>query len=196
MEGVQMDKVTFEIRGVRPLLMHNGQLADPLNEYAIALAEVSKKKDKTQADHEEMGRIEFLGSLYLNGKGLILPAENLMAMVVDGAKARKLGSKFKGAIQIRDDAKLQYKGPSDPEKLWEDKRFVDRRAVRIGRAKVMRTRPIFEDWSATFTVHFENVNRDDVINAVRESGEARGSFEMRPRYGRFEIVAIDGKKQE
>lgn len=53
------------------MLMHNGQLADPSNEWARAIKEISGKRAKTAADYEEMARLEWLGSLYLNQHGPI-----------------------------------------------------------------------------------------------------------------------------
>ena len=57
--------LTFRIIGASPLLHHNGQLADPLNPHAKAMARVSSKRKKTEADHAELSDLEFMGSLYL-----------------------------------------------------------------------------------------------------------------------------------
>ena len=55
---------TVTIRGIRPLLMHNGQLADPLNDYAKELSRLAHKKQKSDEDHVAVGQAEFQGSLY------------------------------------------------------------------------------------------------------------------------------------
>ena len=39
--------------------------------------------------------------------------------------------------------------------LWNDERFVDVRTVLVTSSRIMRTRPIFSDWSLTFDVAFE-----------------------------------------
>ncbi len=67
----------FRIVGVSPLLMKNGQTADPLNVYAKAVAEISKKRNKTEADHLELSRREFFGALYIDQNGPFIPAVNI-----------------------------------------------------------------------------------------------------------------------
>ena len=48
------------------LLMHNGQLADPLNEHTKRLKEFTSKKRKSDDDHIKIGEIEFQGGLYFD----------------------------------------------------------------------------------------------------------------------------------
>jgi hypothetical protein len=45
--------LSLTIVGTAPLLMHNGQTADPLNKYAKMLKSVSGKRKKTEADHRK-----------------------------------------------------------------------------------------------------------------------------------------------
>ena len=59
-------KITIE--GTRPLLMHNGDLADPMSEGAKKLAAVSKKRSKSEDDFVELARVEFEGGLYFDKK--------------------------------------------------------------------------------------------------------------------------------
>ncbi len=40
----------LKLIGCRPLVMHNGRLSDPLDEFAKAIQKVSKKRSKTDAD--------------------------------------------------------------------------------------------------------------------------------------------------
>src|SRR5262249_49765792 len=49
--------------GGSPLVMHNERLADPLDPFARDIAKVSKKRNKTEADHLEIARLEFLGGM-------------------------------------------------------------------------------------------------------------------------------------
>ena len=44
-----MDSVKFRLEGVAPLIMHNSRGADPLNEYAKRLKEVTKKRAASDA---------------------------------------------------------------------------------------------------------------------------------------------------
>ena len=44
----------FKFISVAPLLCHNGQLADPLNDLVRQMKKISGKREKTDADLEEL----------------------------------------------------------------------------------------------------------------------------------------------
>ena len=93
------------IQGVSPLLLHNGQTADPTNKFARQLKEVSGKRKKTDEDYAEMSRIEWHAGLYANAdQKIILPAVCIVASIIGGAKKSKLGSAFKSAVFVDADA--------------------------------------------------------------------------------------------
>jgi hypothetical protein len=180
----------FTITGVSPLLMHNGQLVDPLNYYSQKLKEVTKKRTKTDADHDEMGRIEFYGGLYLSNGEPCIPGEVLEAAVIRGAMKEKRGPQAKAAILIHNNPALQYDGPRTPEELWKDERFRLRVAAKVGQAKVMRTRPKFDNWSADVDIKFlpSLLNAKEVKSFLVTAGEQIGIGDWRPRFGRFEVA--------
>lgn len=64
-----MQELSFRIAGVSPLLMHNGRLVNPADEYARKMKEVSSKRKKTDADYEEMGRLEWFGEAMFRWAG-------------------------------------------------------------------------------------------------------------------------------
>lgn len=81
--------------------MHSGQTADPLNHYAKALKAVSSKRSKTDADHEEMSKIEWFASLYLDkSQRVILPDYLLEAAFINGAKNRSLVNRLRQACLL------------------------------------------------------------------------------------------------
>lgn len=180
----------FTITSVSPLLMHNGQLVDPLNYYSQKLKEVTKKRAKTDADQEEMGRIEFFGGLYLKGGEPCIPGEVLEAALIKGAMKEKRGPQAKAAILVDNDPPLLYEGPRDPEELWKDERFRLRVAAKVGQAKVMRTRPKFENWSADLEIKFlpSLLNAKEIKSFLVTAGEQIGIGDWRPRFGRFEVA--------
>ena len=57
-------------------------------------------------------------------------------------------------------------------------------------ARIMRTRPIFNDWSAVIHLDFEDsiLNESDVVDFATKAGAVVGVGDWRPRYGRFEVV--------
>jgi len=104
-------EVTYKLTSSAPLLMHNGQTADPTNKWAKALKQVSSKRVKTDADYEEMARIEFLASLYMDANGPILPPNMIDAMIVNAAKKSKEGQVAKSGCFCLNVARLDYDGP-------------------------------------------------------------------------------------
>lgn len=178
----------FKVKIVgKKLLMHNGQLADPLNEYTKALKAVSKKKNKSDEDHLAVAKAEFQGGLYHdNDMGPYIPGDWLQSALIQGSKAVKLGKKFSASVVVPEEKiKLIYTGPREREALFANPNFIDRRAVRVQMAKVMRTRPVFRDWSATFEIEvFDGaVNGDEVEAALVQAGLFIGIGDGRPRLG-------------
>jgi hypothetical protein len=186
-----LQEMTVKIRGVSPLLMHNGQTADPLNKFSKQLKAVSKKTKKTDEDHAEMSRIEWHAGLYTNEDGkLIIPSTLIEASIQDGAKKSKLGKAFKSAVFVNDDAVLDIGNNKKAADLWGDDQYRDVRGVRIGQSRVMRTRPVFNQWRLNFVLYFddEQVNKSDVVKAINDAGSKAGLGDFRPRFGRFETV--------
>lgn len=180
-------RLTFLITGVSPLIMHCGRLANPLDPIAKQLKRVTGKRMKTDADHEEMARIEFLGSLYLDGGEPCIPGDVIEAALVEAAKKSKRGKQAKAGLICLGNFPLSYEGPRKPDDLWADARFRKVNSVRIGTKRVMRTRPIFDDWACKISVDFRpgDLNRADVEEMVRVAGDSIGICDWRPKFGRF-----------
>lgn len=174
--------------GGAPLVMHNERLADPLDEFTRAIGKISKKRGKTDADHMEIGRLEFLGGLYANGNGPCLPAWNILRCLQDGAKRHKRGVDVpRGIRPLVQHADVSYEGPRDPDELWKSGGFALRKSVGIQRSRTMRTRPIFTDWSAVLPVEVDPTvfDPDSLANCWGDAGRYAGIGEMRPIYGSF-----------
>lgn len=183
--------VDFSIQGISGLMLHNGQLADPLNDFAKKLKEVSGKRKKTDADHAEMARIEWHGGLYLDEKKRpCIPGENIEALLVAAGKKQRLGEMFKAGVLSDGTWMIEHDGPKTIEALWEDKRFRDRRGVSVGTATIMRTRPIFRNWKLNFSIQFlpELLNESQIRDAVVTAGRIIGLGDFKPKFGRFEVV--------
>ncbi len=183
-----------KIVGVAPLLMHNSQLADPLNRFTRAIKEITKKgKKKTDSDLEQLSKLEFMGGLYVDDQGRpAIPGECLEGMIRDGARKSRSGKDAQCGILSDGVWALEYEGPKDTEKLWEDERFRDYRVCRVNSARVMRMRPKFPEWSLTFEVAFQEevTNRTDVEKWLRDAGQFVGLLDFRPRFGRFEVESV------
>jgi hypothetical protein len=184
--------------GGSALVMHNERLADPLDPFVQALSEITGKRKKTTADHEEIAHLEFLGGLYttpaldypLNGSKPkpCVPAWNVLRCLQDGGRRSKRGLDVpRGIYPLAECAEIQYEGPTDPEKLWQEGSFSLRKSVGIQRSRTMRTRPIFTDWQAELPVEVDATVFDlhTLKKIWKEAGIYAGLGEMRPVYGRF-----------
>lgn len=178
-----------------PLIQHNGQTADPLNKWAKLLKAISSKRKKTDADFEEMARIEFLAGLYMTAEGPILPNTVVDSTVINAAKKMKEGMVAKSGCFCLEHAKLEYDGPRSADELWADERFRFMAAVRVGQARVMRMRPKFDPWATTVTLHYEDtlVNAAQVDRWMAIAGTQVGFGDWRPQYGRFTAERLNGK---
>jgi hypothetical protein len=185
-------RLSYTIEGETPgLLMHNGRLANPLDEMTKGLKEITSKRKKSDEDHVEVMRREWMGGLYFDEEiGPYIPGSCLDAILVEGAKKRKLGKSFKSAVFTdAGEYPLSYDGPRTIAGLWADPKFRDVQGVRVGQARVMRCRPLFKRWALTFSVLLQpsELNPADVTEALEEAGRSVGLCDYRPRYGRFTV---------
>lgn len=182
----------YKLTSVAPMLMHNGQTADPTNKWAKAMKQISSKRKKTDADYEELARLEFHAGLYMNGGGPIIPAQNIDAMLIAAAKKSREGTIAKAGAFCPEHARLEYEGPRTAEELWENEDFRKVAIVRIQSNRIARTRPIFHDWTATVKVQWE----DTVTNLARVdewmvvAGTQIGLGDWRPQHGRFDVERV------
>lgn len=206
--------VKAKIVGVSDLIMHNGQLSDPLNYYSIEMRKITDSKrganKKTEADHVRLAQLEFMGGLWLDDKGEpAIPSDAIEAMLQKaGASVQRVGGKRNFATGIRvlsDFFPLKYSGPRQPEKLWGegfigDKKspFVFRKAVKNMNARVQRTRPRFADWSIDLEFQFddETVQKSQIKDALDKAGDVVGIGDWRPssptpgKFGRFRVESM------
>lgn len=185
-------KVQYQLTSVCPMIVHNGQAADPLNPHAKALKQVSSKRGKTDSDYEELARIEFIAGLYMGKDGPIIPAMVIDSMLIGAAKKSKEGPAAKSGVFCAEHALLQYDGPRTAAELWANDAFRFSALVRVGMARISRMRPIFNEWSAVVTLNVE----ESVVNPARindwftVAGAIVGIGDWRPQHGRFEAKRL------
>lgn len=170
-----------------PMIMHAATTVDPLHPLTKALKQVSGKRKKTDSDHEEMARIEFIASLYIDDNGPVISADCMEACLIGAAKTKRQGKDAKSGMMVVTHFPLEYVGPQLPDQLWLDENFRFVKRVRVGTASIMRTRPIFREWSATVTVMYEDgvLDRHTIDEWMTIAGSMIGLCDWRPRYGRF-----------
>jgi hypothetical protein len=183
------ETLTLELIGTRPLLMRSGRLADPLDPIATELSKVTAKRPKTQADHGEIGRLEFLGGLWLDGGRPCVPAEVIEAAFLAAARTRRRGRQAQAGFLVERPSALIYDGPSSPDELWAQQRFRFRHGVRVNDSRTIRTRPIFDQWRARVEVTFlpSVLDPREVRDLFAVAGFGIGIGDWRPKFGRFSV---------
>jgi hypothetical protein len=189
-----IERIKMTLVGVRPLLMHSGNLANPFAPVTQELKAMTSKRKKTDDDLLKIRKLEWFGGLYLDeNRHPALTEEQVVKAGVEGARKNKLGKQASAAI-LTDRAffPLEYKGPRDLEALYADERFVDYRPVGVSASKVMRARPRFNEWRCPIEVLYDTtvVRREEVVDAYRNAGMLVGLGDWRPKFGRFEVEAV------
>jgi hypothetical protein len=184
-------KVRLSITGTSPLLMHNIQLADPLNSIAKAMKVISGKRKKTEEDFFALAHLEFQGGLYISAAlGPYMPGANVEKSIVEGGRITKQGKQIeRGLFVIDNEVPLIYAGPRTADGLWADDNFRSSMAVKVGQARVMRTRPIFHSWALDVDAEVDPalLDQDTLQQIATDAGSMVGLGDYRPRYGRFEV---------
>lgn len=192
-----MKKLNITITSSAPLLMHSARLSNPLDPIAKAMKKVSAKRVKTDDDHLEMARLEHMGSLYFEENiGPFIPADNIWRCLQDAAKKRKLGQQVKSGLIVTTDVNpLAYDGPRDLDGLWADENFRHQASVKVQTSRVIRTRPIFQDWACEAEMIYDPTQLDQ--SQIEEIAEIAGTLiglgDWRPKFGRFEATIEKGE---
>ena len=191
-----MESLTVKLKSNGPMLMHSDRLCNPMAAETKAHKELTSKRKKTDEDFENIAKSEWLSSLYYNEvDGIFIPIQNIRKSLIEGARLNKLGKGIeRGVVFMSMNAKLKYDGPKDLEKLWESGKFTDCRSVVVSRARLMRYRPIFLEWSTDEIELLYNedvVNPSDIINSWVNAGRMIGLGDYRPLFGKYEVEVVD-----
>lgn len=184
-----MARFRLTCTGVKPLLMHNARLSNPLDDVAKKMKKISSKRVKTEDDYEELARLEHMGGLYFDPEtGPYVPGQNFERCLVDAARTTKAGKKIERGVFVESDVNpLQYDGPRDIAGLWKDENFRHAASVKVTTSRVTRTRPHFRQWSADAEGMFDPaiIGIDELREIADTAGRMIGLGDWRPRFGRF-----------
>lgn len=184
--------------GFRPLVMHNGALADPENKIVLDMRKITSKGSKktTPEDLVELARLEWLGGLYWDeNDGMIIPSDNIERCIQLGAQKSRNGKDVQAAVFcVAPHAKIEHAGPKTKDKLQQDPRFSLRKGVVIKKSRVFRVRPMVPTgWSITFELQYDSsiIGRNALIKAMQDAGALVGLGDWRPKFGRFSVEVIE-----
>lgn len=180
-------KVTW--KGTTPLIMHSCQCVNPLHPISLELKKYTSKRKKTEEDLIKISDLEWeAGAYWKDGLGLYIPAENVEATLINGAKANKKGKDIEKYCDVTDLYIPFYYGENlTKEELIANYEYRDTRPMTVMRAKVIRTRPRFDQWEITFNIqyHEDKIDIDTIVNAMEYAGQYVGLCDSRPKYGKF-----------
>lgn len=187
------------LTGRTPLLLHNNQTVDPRNPIKKQIAAITGKgKRKTEADLEQLIKLEFLAGLYINDRlGPFIPSRMIFAMLVNAARKEKNGKQFEAGIFVPSDCPIEYDGPRDFEGLFADSKYVWTTVCGNQKASILRTRPRFDEWALEFTVEMEDslVGFDMLQSAMKHAQLCGGLGDGRSiGFGRFTVDWVKENK--
>ena len=182
--------------GIRPLVMHNGLMADPTNPYTRKIKAITSKGSKklTDADYAERDRLEWEAGLYWDDKaGLFIPSANIERCIQLGAQKSRIGKDVQAAVFVADDiVTVKVKGGGRTKQaLYGDPAFTLRVGVAIQKSRIIRIRPMIPTgWEATFTLEYDEniVNGANLTKAMQDAGALVGLGDWRPKFGRFLVA--------
>jgi len=184
-------QLTLALAGTKPLLQHNGRLANPLKQ-------ISGKRKKTDEDLVEMMRIEARGSAYETEDGRLgMPTIAVWRSIQQAATAFKLGRDIARGLLADDTIEpLTIGGEGYAIDDYLDRPgSIDYRSVKVGQARTMRARlRIPAEWSSTHTMELdpEVLDLRNLQPVFERAGKLVGLCDWRPRYGTFTIAVTAG----
>jgi len=191
-------KISVQIRGTSPLLMHNPQMVDPNCEWNMRIKELTGKRKKTEADFKAIEMLEWYGGMYSESGVVVQPTSKLRKCLINTARISKQGKTAERALIFSElNVPLIHDGPSSIDELFADPRFTSRLSVGVQGKRVMRVRPKFPVWSMKLTGLFiedAGMNFAELQRLVELAGQVEGIGDNRVNgYGRFigEVVSCE-----
>lgn len=193
-----MVTVQVQIKGTRPILQHNGMLANPIDPLTRQVAALAKKKNKTVADYQALLTLEAYAGCWQTADGRLgLPTENVWSAIREAARMTKNGKEIERGLSFDpgEVATLIVGG-----KPCETRAYVEEpsgahlfiRTVVVSRRRCLRARTIAREWSSThtFTLMEDVLDLDRFTPIIECAGRLIGVGDWRPIYGRFDVTDV------
>lgn len=188
------------IKGIRPLIMHNGAAGlDTRSPQNVEKLEISRKKgsNRTIEDDDRLAVLECQTSLWLDENGRpTVPARAIRSVIETGARKIKQGPQVREGLIVETVTKFHYDESlgTTQEELGETVQFTT--PVVVQRNRILRTRAKFDEWAVDFIVEGEDdlVDGDHLTHWLTIAGRRIGLGDWRPEksgnYGRFELLQV------
>lgn len=189
-----MKNLLITWKGTTPLIMHSCQCVNPLHPISIEMKKYTSKRKKTEEDLMKIADLEWeAGAYWKDGIGLYIPAENVEATIINGAKANRKGSDIEKYCDVTDlYIPFEYGENLTKEELIASYEYRDTRVMTVMRSKILRTRPRFDQWEITFNFRYdeEKIDLATITQAMEYAGAYVGLCDSRPKYGKF-VVCVE-----
>jgi len=169
-------KYFVEIKGTRPLMMHSPSGVG------------SKAPKQSDYDPEE----EAEKCLYKNSAGRIcVPGFAILSAIRAAASNEQKAGAGKKTLKS-----FVFSGLGIEEEfivLPIQTYTIDTRPVVIGRARILRSRPVFNEWSLKFTILVYDAptwTAGTLRKILENAGDYQGLLDFRPLFGTFEVVSM------
>lgn len=218
-----MKRFKFSITGVTPIIMHADDVSSADKVDAWRKSSANKRKAESKAGDDRSPSWTWMTYVYIDGKNNVAwPVQNMQRCLSDAAKEFKIGQKtlktaaasllgfqddyleFQSHSKIVPFTAYQHLYNTDAEFavhmafVKERGEFaLDIRRAVVGKAKHVRVRPVFSDWSISGVVDLydESVIKPDTLKQIITFAGARvGLGDWRPgarmapgRFGKFAL---------
>lgn len=188
-------EIKLQLTGIKPLLSHNGRLANPLDPWSRKLSTLTGKRRKTDEDYIALMMLEARASCYETPDGMLaFPTANVWRCIYDAAKAYKRGEDIKRALSFDDvNVPIYIKERSVTcDDFLADPANIDYRNVKVNGRKIMRARPMITNWASihTFDVLTDVIDPNDLVPIIQRAGRLVGIGDWRPIYGTFDAAVV------
>ncbi|MGR3912933.1 MAG: hypothetical protein OD918_00145 [Gammaproteobacteria bacterium] len=188
------------IRGTTPLIMHSGSVGlDTTYPANIEKKEITSKRggNRTEADDARLRELECQTSLWLDEKQTpTIPVGALRRCIENAARKSKEGPAVREGLMV-ESVQFDY----DKKSLGTTVEEIGRKAqftvgVVIQRARILRTRAKFDEWSAVVMIDADDelIDREKLERWLDIGARRIGLGDWRPEksgsYGRFEVVSV------
>lgn len=189
--------LTAKFTGINPLLQNNPQTVDRFNPYTRKMKAINDKKTRrTDDDFLELKNLEVRSKIYWDDEiGIYVPSTWVSAAIAGSSFKRVKISKAdvrSGVFTTEDKLKLEYKGMGKiktPDDIVGNSDFRLDMALKQGQVRVMKSVPIFHDWTFECGLEYDDSvidagSMDNILNFVAKYG---GFGDFRPTFGRATV---------
>jgi hypothetical protein len=178
-------RLRITVEGIEPLMTHNPASMQTGAEDGKRGSRIPKPEDEAEA-----------GCYRLDDGTCALKAESFISAIAGkGGAASAWKGKNRSTMKSRlahimTSEELVALSHTDGSPIRDY--VIDRRPVVVQKARIMRARPRYDRWRASFTIEFDSQLVPDpkmIVDICADAGTRIGVGDYRPRFGRFKVVS-------